>query len=86
MKKTQLYLILLVIGFQFQDLNAQKNPRLIETNWKTDLSKNSVPLDEFLTLLKPDQIPPINSPSFITIEEAKHFISCDDDFISRNCK
>tara|TARA_R110002096_G_scaffold345818_3_gene539284 strand:+ start:2837 stop:3967 length:1131 start_codon:yes stop_codon:yes gene_type:complete len=71
MKKTQLYLILLVIGFQFQDLNAQKNPRLIETNWKTDLSKNSVPLDEFLTLLKPDQIPPINSPSFITIEEAK---------------
>ena len=71
MKNKHLYLALLVLGFQFQDLNAQKNPKQIETNWKTDLSKNSVPLDEFLTLLKPDQIPPINSPSFITIEEAK---------------
>lgn len=71
MKKKHLYLILLVIGFQVQNLNAQKNPKQIETNWKTDLSKNSVPLDEFLTLLKPDQIPPINSPSFIAIEEAK---------------
>ncbi|MGM5469717.1 DUF3179 domain-containing protein [Flavobacteriaceae bacterium LMO-SS05] len=71
MKNKHLYLVLLVIGFQFQNMNAQQNPRQIETKWKTDLSKNSVPLDEFLTLLKPDQIPPINTPSFITIEEAK---------------
>lgn len=71
MKNKQLYLILLVLGFQVQNLNAQQNPRQIETNWKTDLSNNSVPLEEFLTLLKPDQIPPIDSPSFITIEEAK---------------
>jgi hypothetical protein len=72
MKSKHIYVILLVLGFQLQDVNAQKNPRQIQTNWKTDLSKKSVPLDEFLTLLKPDQIPPINTPSFITIEEAKN--------------
>lgn len=71
MKQKHLYLILLLCSFQFQNLSAQKNPRQIKTNWKTDLSKHSAPLDEFLTLLKPDQIPPINSPSFITIEDAK---------------
>lgn len=60
------------MNFPFQNMAAQKNPRKVETNWKTDLKNHSVPLDEFTALLKPDQIPPINTPTFITLEEAKN--------------
>ncbi|NCO62395.1 MAG: DUF3179 domain-containing protein [Flavobacteriales bacterium] len=72
MKKTGFYLMALLIVFQFQNMKAQKNPRNVQTQWETNLDKKSVPLDEFLTLLKPDQIPPINTPSFISLEEAKN--------------
>ncbi|MGZ0015164.1 DUF3179 domain-containing protein [Yeosuana sp. AK3] len=72
MKKTGFYLMSLLIVFQFQNMKAQKNPRNVQTQWETNLDKKSVPLDEFLTLLKPDQIPPINTPSFISLEEAKN--------------
>lgn len=71
MKKYSLYLVQLLFSFQFQIMTAQQNPRNVQTNWKTDLKNHSVSLDEFLTLLKPDQIPPINTPSFISISEAK---------------
>ncbi|MBW6490821.1 MAG: DUF3179 domain-containing protein [Lentimicrobium sp.] len=49
---------------------AQKNPRNIEINWKTDTSKHLVSLDEFTALMKPDGIPPIDAPKFWDKETA----------------
>ena len=72
MKTCTLYLVALTLILQIQNINAQQNPRNIKTDWSTDLTKKSVPLNEFLTLLKPDQIPPINAPSFISLEVAKN--------------
>lgn len=51
-------------------MNAQNNPRNIELNWKTDTTKHSVPLNEFTALMKPDGIPPIDSPKFWGKEKA----------------
>lgn len=51
--------------------NAQKNPRNIDVDWKTDTTKANVPLDEFTALMKPDGIPPIDDPKFMSIEKAK---------------
>jgi len=49
---------------------AQKNPRNLETNWKTDTSKHIVPLREFTVLLPADGIPPIDEPKFWSHEKA----------------
>lgn len=51
-------------------MNAQNNPRNIELNWKTDTAKHAVPLNEFNALMKPDGIPPIDSPKFWDKEKA----------------
>ncbi len=48
---------------------SQQNPKNLKVNWKTDLNKHSVHLDEFLTLLEPDGIPPIDNPTFLNKEE-----------------
>lgn len=60
-------LIFLFIPFL---MNAQNNPKKLEVNWNTDTSLHNVPLDEFTVLLKPDGIPPIDSPKFWEREEA----------------
>jgi len=60
-------ILLLIIPFISM---AQKNPRNIETNWKTDTSKHIVPLEEFTALMKPDGIPPIDAPKFWEKEKA----------------
>jgi hypothetical protein len=51
-------------------MSAQNNPRNIELNWKTDTTKHLVPLNEFTALMKPDGIPPIDSPKFWEKEKA----------------
>ncbi len=51
-------------------MSAQNNPRNIELNWKTDTTKHLVPLNEFTALMKPDGIPPIDSPKFWKKEKA----------------
>jgi len=61
MKAKIFTLFLLVIPFF---MSAQNNPRNIELNWKTDTTKHAVPLNEFTALMKPDGIPPIDSPKF----------------------
>lgn len=43
---------------------AQKNPKNLEIEWKTDTSNRIVPLHEFTALLNPDGIPPIDDPKF----------------------
>lgn len=53
------------------ELSAQQNKRNIQVDWKTNKEKHSVPLDEFMTLLKPDGIPPIYNPQFFNLEDAK---------------
>jgi len=72
MKNKLLYFLLLTATIQFQYMSAQQNPKNLEIDWETDLNKKSVTLEEFLTLLKPDQIPPIDTPSFISLEDAKN--------------
>lgn len=52
-------------------MSAQNNPRNIELNWKTDTLKHLVPLNEFTALMKPDGIPPIDSPKFWKKEKAQ---------------
>ncbi|GET24421.1 DUF3179 domain-containing protein [Prolixibacter sp. NT017] len=52
-------------------MSAQNNPRNIELNWKTDTTKHSAPLNEFTALMKPDGIPPIDSPKFWEKERAQ---------------
>ncbi|MBW6536716.1 MAG: DUF3179 domain-containing protein [Mariniphaga sp.] len=51
-------------------MSAQNNPRNVELNWKTDTTKHTVPLNEFTALMKPDGIPPIDSPKFWDKEKA----------------
>jgi hypothetical protein len=64
-----LYLLLFVsIGVS---ATGQNNPRNLEIDWKTDLTKHEIPLDEFTALMLPDGIPPIDDPKFISIGEAK---------------
>ncbi len=60
-KVTFLYLVLIV---NVTCVFAQSNPRNVETNWTTDTSKHVVPLDEFMVLLAPDGIPPIDKPRY----------------------
>ncbi|MFW5781128.1 MAG: DUF3179 domain-containing (seleno)protein [Bacteroidota bacterium] len=50
---------------------AQQNPKKLQVDWKTDTSIHAVPLNEFTVLLKPDGIPPIDSPKFWEKEKAK---------------
>jgi hypothetical protein len=50
---------------------AQKNPRNIEVDWKTDTTKTTIPLEECTALMQPDGIPPIDDPKFLSIKEAK---------------
>lgn len=50
---------------------AQKNPRNLEIDWKTDTTKTTVSLEEFTALMQPDGIPPIDEPKFFSIKEAK---------------
>ncbi|MEA1887151.1 MAG: DUF3179 domain-containing protein [Bacteroidota bacterium] len=45
-------------------LTAQKNPKNLDVQWNTDKSNRIVPLEEFTTLLRPDEIPPIDKPEF----------------------
>ncbi|MDF1570611.1 MAG: DUF3179 domain-containing protein [Bacteroidales bacterium] len=49
---------------------AQKNPKNLDVDWKTDLSNHAVPLKEFTVLLEPDGIPPIDDPKFWDWEKA----------------
>ncbi|MFW5762587.1 MAG: DUF3179 domain-containing protein [Cyclobacteriaceae bacterium] len=49
---------------------AQQNLKNLQVDWKTDTSIHSVPLSEFTVLLKPDGIPPIDSPKFWDRKEA----------------
>lgn len=72
MKYKIFYLSVLLTIIPFQIMCAQQNPKNLEIDWETDLNKKRVSLDEFLTLLKPDQIPPIDKPRFISLEEAKN--------------
>ncbi len=44
--------------------------REINHPWKTDFSKKEVELGEFMALLPPDGIPPIDEPTFIQISDA----------------
>lgn len=50
---------------------AQKNPRELDIDWKTDTSKTEVDLNEFTALMQPDGIPPIDDPQFMTVGESK---------------
>ena len=49
---------------------AQQNPKNLELNWKTDMSKHHVPIEEFTALLVPDGIPPIDQPVFWERDQA----------------
>jgi hypothetical protein len=50
---------------------AQQNPKNLDIHWNTDTSKRIAPLEEFTTLLKPDEIPPIDDPEFWYPDRAK---------------
>lgn len=43
---------------------AQQNPRNLEIGWVTDTSNRIAPLEEFIALMEPDGIPPIDRPEF----------------------
>ncbi|MBW8052053.1 MAG: DUF3179 domain-containing protein, partial [Cytophagales bacterium] len=45
------------------------NKEKINQEWKTDITNKSVPLNEFIALLKRDGIPPIDNPKFWNKEE-----------------
>ncbi len=65
-----IYFVLGTIIFQTVVIQAQNNPRNVELNWKTDTTKHAAPLNEFTALMKPDGIPPIDSPKFWDKEKA----------------
>lgn len=49
---------------------ALNDPREIQQPWTTIISKSIVDLQEFKVLLKRDVIPPIDEPTYLSIEEA----------------
>ncbi len=49
---------------------AQRNPKNLKLAWKTDTMKRSVPLNEFLALMMPDEIPTIYFPEFLPKKKA----------------
>lgn len=67
MLPTSRFAFILLIGLSFTalSLSAQRNPRKVEQEWKTDKSNYRVDsLNEFLTLLPRDGILPIDAPEF----------------------
>ncbi len=75
-------LLLLAACFTILSVDAQNNPRGVEVDWETNLEKHKVPLNEFTTLLQPDQIPPIYDPSYIEISEARDIYLGEEPVIS----
>jgi len=69
------YILALVVILSFIGLpmKSQNNPYNLELRWRTDTSIHSVPLNEFTVLLKPDEIPPIDSPKFLERTKAVKF-------------
>ncbi len=63
--------ILLLLFFFTTTMMAQKNPNNVKVDWKTDTSNRIVPLDEFIALLVPDGIPPIDEPLFWERDKAE---------------
>lgn len=72
MNKYKLALVV-VLAFIGLPLKSQNNPYNLEFKWRTDTSIYSVPLNEFTVLLKPDGIPPIDSPKFRERTKAMEF-------------
>lgn len=50
---------------------SQQNPGELNLLWDTDTNNAEVPLSEFMALMYPDGIPPIDAPSYYSIDEAK---------------
>jgi hypothetical protein len=63
MNKYLISFIVILVSFSLL-LKSQNNPRNMVLNWSTDTSLHIVPLNEFTVLMKPDGIPPIDSPKF----------------------
>ena len=66
-----IYILISVFFFSCTLIFAQMNKEKInpEYSGKTDITNNSVPLNEFTALLKRDGIPPIDNPKFWNKEE-----------------
>ena len=64
-----IYILIAVFVFSCTLLFAQMNKEKINQEWKTDITNNSVPLNEFTALLKRDGIPPIDNPKFWNKEQ-----------------
>lgn len=62
-------MLIAVFVFSCTLLFAQMNKEKINQEWKTDITNKSVPLNEFIALLKRDGIPPIDNPKFWNKEE-----------------
>jgi len=48
-----------------------KNSEKVGQEWKTDLNKHSIELNELRALMKRDEIPPIDNPKYISAKKAK---------------
>jgi len=62
------YLLFIILS---NTIMAQQNPKNLDIHWNTDTSKHIVPLEEFIALLKPDEIPPIDDPQFWNTDLAR---------------
>ena len=57
--------------FNVENVSEISNPRNISQEWKTDSSKQIIPLNELTALLKRNAIKPLNSPRYLDNEVVK---------------
>ncbi len=68
----KLVLILFIVTtVSNKGLTQVQNYEKIGQEWKTDLSKHSIELNEIKALMKRDGIPPIDNPKYISTKKAK---------------
>ncbi len=66
----ELALLFVAMVFSFTVSGQVYNPKGVVQEWQTDTSKHSVPLSEFVVLLKRDMIVPIDKPLFLKFHQA----------------
>lgn len=63
--------LILTLLFWTGNSLAQRNPRNIESSWKTDTTKAKLDLNEIFVCIGKDDIPAINNPTYYSVQEAE---------------
>ncbi len=70
------YLVLLILSamfFSFPAVYGQiENPNHVQQSWDTDTTRSDIPLSDLKTLLKRNQIPPVENPEYVAVDELSH--------------